>query len=737
MNNPQFYIFGVPDGFDMYNATPERQNLFQLTYDSDCHDKRKMAIYRNADNGEVSYIYLRYNMLSVKGRPNSFLGMALTFYNGYYCKDIHKLLNLFEEIYEALSNDVILTTKINPSVGQAKYRIGRFAEGTAAIIKIEEYVEEQTRGWFGDCVVPLDETFRLNTQSVSLKQGLYLDTKSEHIIANLKTASWVYLADRNVTAKPVYTITVESAQPAMGRADGGGSYNEGSVATITATAAKGYRFVCWQDNNTDNPRRCSVTAKATYTAHFESENTPVQSRYTLTASSSSPNMGSVNGGGTYSNGTTVRLTATPANGYRFVRWQDNNTNNPRSVTLTANTIFTAYFERDPRDLDPRITEEQKRQLKIMKKIADDADAIHEYISNEKSTAYLKEKREDLLSRQGELKNLQYARATNEWNSIFSQMSLDINKIENILQSRKKKIKIAITAFGVLSLAILLIIFKPKPLPVDNFDKGAYEEYRNSVVRVINPITDDLFSENYNCLAEYKNTVKYQDSVQDNLKRLTDLLGKDTIEANDIEEIEQIKQRCDDNLTKLTNYYDQLKKSAEEATEEARKKAEEAQKKAEEAKNKEGEPRKENAEDARNNRAETGLGKDGQKTATKGNKAGNANNGNGQSTETDEPNPSGWSYKISKIGDKRTDIWNPRSVEVGYTEHVTIEAYNNGAKTPVTKWDHPANVKRTGANMNTEHIEAWLEKGKEGYVTMKTPDGHEFKIMLKYTQKQSK
>lgn len=211
MNNPQFYIFGVPDGFDMYNATPERLNLFQLLYDSDCQDKRKMAIYRSADNSEVSYIYLRYNMQSVKGRSNSFLGMSLTFTNRYYCKDIQRLLNLFEEIYSALSKDVILTTRINPSVGQARYRIGRFAEATAAIIKIEEFVEEQTRTWFGNCVVPIDDTFRLNTQSVSLKQGLYLDTKSEHIIANLKTASWVYLSE-NVSSKKD-TDTGQSQNP--------------------------------------------------------------------------------------------------------------------------------------------------------------------------------------------------------------------------------------------------------------------------------------------------------------------------------------------------------------------------------------------------------------------------------------------------------------------------------------------------------------------------------------------
>lgn len=211
MKNPQFYIFGVPDGFDMYNATPERESLFQLMYDSSCHEKRKMVIYRNADNSEVSYIYSRYNMQSVKGRSNSFFGMALTFSDGYYCKDISKLLTLFEKIYSALSQNVILTTQINPEAGQARYRIGRFAEATMAVIKIEEFVEDCTHGWFGDCVVKMDDTFRLDTQSVSLKHGLYLDTPSEHIIANMKTASWVYLSERENSSQPQHTP--KKAQP--------------------------------------------------------------------------------------------------------------------------------------------------------------------------------------------------------------------------------------------------------------------------------------------------------------------------------------------------------------------------------------------------------------------------------------------------------------------------------------------------------------------------------------------
>ena len=194
MNNPQFYIFGVPDGFDMYNATPERVKFFQLMYNGEYCEDRKMIIYRKDDNSEVTYMYLRYNMLSFKGRPSSFLGMALTFSEGYYCTDISRLLNLFDSFYVALSDDVLLTKK--GTVGQGRYLVRSFAEKTAVIIKMEEIVESQTRGWVGDCIVPMDETFHKGIYNVSRKSGLYTDTKSEHIIANLKTASWLFLSGR-------------------------------------------------------------------------------------------------------------------------------------------------------------------------------------------------------------------------------------------------------------------------------------------------------------------------------------------------------------------------------------------------------------------------------------------------------------------------------------------------------------------------------------------------------------
>ena len=135
-----------------------------------------------------------------------------------------------------------------------------------------------------------------------------------------------------------YTLTANSSNNSMGTVSGGGSYDHGATATLTATAATGHHFVQWQDGNTDNPRTVTVTSDATYTATFAPES------YTITANSANATMGSVSGGGSYDYNATATLTATPNSGYHFVQWQDGNTDNPRTFIVTANATYTATFE---------------------------------------------------------------------------------------------------------------------------------------------------------------------------------------------------------------------------------------------------------------------------------------------------------------------------------------------------------------------------------------------------------
>ena len=130
-----------------------------------------------------------------------------------------------------------------------------------------------------------------------------------------------------------YTITVSA--DGYGSANGGGTYDYGTTATLTATADEHYHFTQWSDGNTDNPRTVSVEDNATYTAEFKPDS------YTIIVSAGEH--GSVNGGGTYDYGTTATLTATANEHYHFTQWSDGNTDNPRTVSVEGDATYTAEF----------------------------------------------------------------------------------------------------------------------------------------------------------------------------------------------------------------------------------------------------------------------------------------------------------------------------------------------------------------------------------------------------------
>lgn len=65
--------------------------------------------------------------------------------------------------------------------------------------------------------------------------------------------------------------------------------------------------------------------------------------YTITTSASPADGGTVTGGGTYDEGVSVTLRAAANTNYTFDHWQDGNTANPRTITVTSNASYTAYF----------------------------------------------------------------------------------------------------------------------------------------------------------------------------------------------------------------------------------------------------------------------------------------------------------------------------------------------------------------------------------------------------------
>ena len=67
---------------------------------------------------------------------------------------------------------------------------------------------------------------------------------------------------------------------------------------------------------------------------------------TLTVRSANESQGSVSGGGTFDEGSTQTVRATPKTGFAFDKWSDGSTQNPRTVKLTSDLTLTASFKTD-------------------------------------------------------------------------------------------------------------------------------------------------------------------------------------------------------------------------------------------------------------------------------------------------------------------------------------------------------------------------------------------------------
>ena len=67
-------------------------------------------------------------------------------------------------------------------------------------------------------------------------------------------------------------------------------------------------------------------------------------QYTISVTSANTDQGTVTGGGTYSEGSRVNISATPKAGYQFDKWNDGNTSSVRTINVSKNESFVAQFK---------------------------------------------------------------------------------------------------------------------------------------------------------------------------------------------------------------------------------------------------------------------------------------------------------------------------------------------------------------------------------------------------------
>ena len=176
-----------------------------------------------------------------------------------------------------------------------------------------------------------DYTFRYAPST--LKINLLCGTK-EAYMANANWAALTY----PINEISSNILTVKSNDNRMGEAYiPTPNTCDNNTAIIEALPREGYQFAAWHDGNTDNPRTILVTQDTTFTANFEPLTT-----YQLTVNYD-PKQGHISGTGEYYPNEEATLTVTPLGGYRFSKWGDGNTDNPRTIVMTQDTTLEALF----------------------------------------------------------------------------------------------------------------------------------------------------------------------------------------------------------------------------------------------------------------------------------------------------------------------------------------------------------------------------------------------------------
>ena len=159
------------------------------------------------------------------------------------------------------------------------------------------------------------------------------------------TRAIIITADLQLTASfaiDTHTVSVVPNDSTLGMVEASGTeFIYGTPCTVTATAYTGYTFLRWSNGQAANPYTFTVTSNVELTAIFIET-------YTVTVNVNDSTMGTAtvngNASATVTSDTEVTLTATANEGYRFVHWNDNDTNAVRTITVTSEMNFTAYFE---------------------------------------------------------------------------------------------------------------------------------------------------------------------------------------------------------------------------------------------------------------------------------------------------------------------------------------------------------------------------------------------------------
>jgi len=162
-----------------------------------------------------------------------------------------------------------------------------------------------------------------------------ITTGAKDLAGNSLVTNYVW----SFTTSNSYTVMLSSNPLLGGTTSGSGTFNSGSLVTVTALANAGYAFTNWTENglqvSTNANYQFTISGNKTLVANFEVV------KYVVALSALPADGGNTNGAGTFNSGSSVTVTASGNTGYKFVNWTENGV----QVSTNANYQFTLIGDR--------------------------------------------------------------------------------------------------------------------------------------------------------------------------------------------------------------------------------------------------------------------------------------------------------------------------------------------------------------------------------------------------------
>ena len=312
------YYFGV-GATSTFGSTPNINNTATGVYDGIWMDDTYNTVSSMTFLGNIAVCYAHAGTYQTSVNPT------------YYW-----------QAYHVLGDGSIMPYRVNPTPNTVSHASSIPAGATSFTVNAEagSYVGiSQNNVLKGAALVPASGSVSVPVSGITSGQV--------HIVVT-KPQKQPYIQDITVGGGgTTYNINVSANPTNGGTVTGGGTYNQGQQCTVSAIANSGYSFTNWTENgnvvSTNRNYTFIVTSDRTLVANFTAQ----PQNYTISVSANPSNGGSVTGGGTYQQGQSCTVTATPNTGYTFLRWTENgnqvSTNASYTFTVTGNRTLVAQF----------------------------------------------------------------------------------------------------------------------------------------------------------------------------------------------------------------------------------------------------------------------------------------------------------------------------------------------------------------------------------------------------------